>query len=234
MQQQALVAQPRGNRHSLVVGFVLGCALLVSALCLVFTHYSYISVAKLRSDTPAQSRHHGQSQKRHRRPDHPLASAAMPTIYLVLKLSPNESLLTRKTPKITKVQNHTSGTHLPIIVSDINGVIKQNDHITASPIAGVGMKRPPTFASLASPRRHEDHQRNKKRLHPPRRSKYSVQLGQVPALINVSYFFKEPDKSIIPSSIQNVANSTGRPPSQYRTDHLSAAQFFSSLSSSSL
>lgn len=34
-----------------------------------------------------------------------------------------------------------------------------------------------------------------------------VTIGEVPVLINVAYFFKEPEKSVIPASLQNVANS---------------------------
>jgi len=39
-----------------------------------------------------------------------------------------------------------------------------------------------------------------------------VRLGRIPVLINVSYFFKESERSIIPAVIQNVANAlAGRP-----------------------
>ncbi len=35
----------------------------------------------------------------------------------------------------------------------------------------------------------------------------SANLSQIPVLVNVAYYFKQPEKTIIPSSIQNVANA---------------------------
>lgn len=35
----------------------------------------------------------------------------------------------------------------------------------------------------------------------------SVTLSEIPVLVSVAYYFKEPDKTIIPASVQNVANA---------------------------
>ena len=35
----------------------------------------------------------------------------------------------------------------------------------------------------------------------------SVNLGQVPVIINVGDFFKQPEKTVVPSALQNVANA---------------------------
>ena len=34
-----------------------------------------------------------------------------------------------------------------------------------------------------------------------------VTLGEAPVQVNVAYFFKEPEKTVVPAAIQNVANS---------------------------
>lgn len=107
----------------------------------------------------------------------------------------------------SEVQVATSGS-LPVLVTDLNGDISPGDHITASPIAGVGMKATnnariigvaqgsiaPTSASKQSYTTGEGEQK-------------TALIGQVPIIVNVSYYFKEPDKTIIPSALQNLANA---------------------------
>ncbi len=122
-------------------------------------------------------------------------------------ISDDGSLLTLSNPKGKQVQIATEGT-VPVIVSDINGSIKQNDHITASPIAGVGMKATANVRIIGIAQGDMKITNEGKTDYTDKDGKkYSVQLGQIPLHVNVSYFFKEPDKSIIPSVIQNVANS---------------------------
>ena len=117
------------------------------------------------------------------------------------------SLLTLKNPQGKQVQIATSGT-VPVIVSDVNGVIKQNDHITASPIAGVGMKATANVRIIGIAQGDMKVTSEGKQEYTDKDGhKQTVQLGQVPTLVNVSYFFKEPEKSVIPTAIQNVANS---------------------------
>lgn len=104
----------------------------------------------------------------------------------------------------TQVQVATSGT-VPVLVSDINGAIKQGDPITASPIAGVGMKATDNIRIIGLAQ--SDMSGSKKQTYKEKSgAERSVNVGQVPVLVNVSYFFKQPDKTLIPSALQNIAN----------------------------
>lgn len=119
----------------------------------------------------------------------------------------DNSLISLSNGKENQVQVATSGL-TSVLVSDINGEIKQGDQITASPIKGVGMKatgntkvvgiaQGSPINSSSEPQYYTDSDGNQK----------SVRLGEVPVLINVAYFFKEPEKTIIPQAIQNIANA---------------------------
>lgn len=115
------------------------------------------------------------------------------------------SLLSVTNGQPDQVQVATSGT-VPVLVSDINGPIKRGDHITASPIAGIGMKANGNVRVIGIAQ--EDMKNGKKQTYKDKSgNEESVTLGEVSSLINVAYFFKEPEKTIIPSAIQNVANS---------------------------
>lgn len=120
-------------------------------------------------------------------------------------INADTSLLSLTNGKSDQVQVATSGT-TPVLVSDINGPITKGDHITASPIAGVGMKATDNVRIVgiaqsdltgATEESYKDKQG----------AAHTVHIGQVPVLVNVSYYFKEPDKTIIPSALQNVANA---------------------------
>lgn len=116
------------------------------------------------------------------------------------------SPLTLTNGQANQVQVATSGT-AQILVSDINGAIVQGDQITASPIKGVGMKASSnakvvgiaqgTPANISAPQTYTDEQGNKQ----------TFTLGQVPVVVNVSYYFKQEQKTIIPTAIQNLANA---------------------------
>jgi hypothetical protein len=106
-----------------------------------------------------------------------------------------------------QVQVATSGIE-PVLVSDINGYISSGDQITASPISGVGMKATNSAKvvgvaqddfpnSTASEQQYKDKSGQSK----------SIKLGQVPVLVNVAYYYKQPDKTIIPAALQNIANA---------------------------
>jgi hypothetical protein len=104
-----------------------------------------------------------------------------------------------------QVQVATSGT-LHVLVSDINGAINRGDFITASPINGVGMKATDnarivgvaqgTIEGGTSQTIKDDQGKDK-----------VVKVGEVAVLVNVSSYFKQPDKTLIPSAVQNVANA---------------------------
>lgn len=117
----------------------------------------------------------------------------------------NESSLLSVSNGPNQVQVATSGT-VPVLVSDINGAIKRGDHITASPIAGVGMKANGNVRVIGIAQ--NDMRVGKKETYKDKDGKEgSANFGEVSALINVAYFFKEPEKTLIPSAVQNVANA---------------------------
>lgn len=54
-------------------------------------------------------------------------------------IAPENSLLSLTNGSDNETQVATTG-EVQVLVSDMNGTVKRGDHITASPIAGVGMK----------------------------------------------------------------------------------------------
>ena len=128
-----------------------------------------------------------------------------------------------------QVQVATSGT-LQVLVSSINGPISRGDHITASPISGVGMKATGNVrivgiaqGDLATTTDSQQSYTDKDG------QKQSVVLGEVPVLVNVSYYFREPDKTIIPSALQSVANALAGKPVSTLPIIISAAIFLVTL-----
>jgi hypothetical protein len=95
-----------------------------------------------------------------------------------------------------------------VLVSNANGPIKKGDHVTASPIAGVGMRANANIRIIGIAQADlKESDQNKQTYKDKEGVEHTVTLGQIPILVNVSYFFKEPEKTIIPSAIQNVANA---------------------------
>lgn len=120
-------------------------------------------------------------------------------------IASGSSLLTLSNGKDGQVQVATSGT-LPVIVSDINGEITRGDHITAGPVKGVGMRATANVRVVGIAQGKMTNVREQKYKDSDGVEK-TMKLGEVPVLVNVAYYFKEPDKTIVPSAIQNVANS---------------------------
>lgn len=120
-------------------------------------------------------------------------------------INQNDSLLTITNPSGTQVQVVTGGT-VQVLISDINGPIVSGDHITSSPIAGVGMKANGNVRVIGIAQGGLMNTKNQSYVDKTN-VRQTVSIGTAPVLVNVSYFFKEPDKTIIPSAIQNVANS---------------------------
>lgn len=117
------------------------------------------------------------------------------------------ALLALTSGKGSQIQVATSGT-AQVLVSDINGDIDKGSHITASPIKGVGMTASDNTKvigiaqdSLASEGATEETYTSQDG------QKHQVKVGLVPVIINVSYFYKQPNKTLIPSAIQNIANA---------------------------
>ncbi len=117
----------------------------------------------------------------------------------------DSSLLSVTNNQKEQVQIATSGI-TQVLVSDINGPIKRGDHITASPLSGVGMRASANVRIVGIAQ--GDAENTRKQTYKDKAGKeQSVTLGDVPVLVNVSYFFKEPEKTVVPSAIQSVANS---------------------------
>lgn len=115
------------------------------------------------------------------------------------------SLLSISNGKDDQVQVATSGT-VPVLVSNINGEVKQGDHITASPLAGVGMKATANVRIVGIAQ--GDMKNATKQTYKDKSGKENeIMLGEVPVLVNVAYFFKEPEKTVVPTALQNIANS---------------------------
>lgn len=109
--------------------------------------------------------------------------------------------------KDNQVQVATSGVER-VLVSDINGDIAAGDQIAASPISGVGMKATSTtkvvgVAQEKFPNTTASEQSYKDKDGQNR----TVKLGQVSLMVNVAYYYKQPDKTLIPPAIQNLANA---------------------------
>ncbi len=120
-------------------------------------------------------------------------------------INPDSSLLSVSTGNNGQVQVATSGT-LPVLVSNLNGDIKRGDHITASPLSGLGMLANGNVRVVGIA---QGDMANKKEqvIKDANGNDQKVTLGEVPVLINVAYFFKEPDKSVVPIAFQNIANT---------------------------
>jgi hypothetical protein len=108
-----------------------------------------------------------------------------------------------------KNQVHVATTGVEqVLVSDINGAIAVGDAITASPIDGVGMKATSNSKIVGVAQdKFPNSSASKQTFKDQGGKQTTAQLGNVPVLVNVSYYYKQPDKSIIPPALQNVANS---------------------------
>ncbi len=103
-----------------------------------------------------------------------------------------------------EVQVATGGS-VTVIASDINGEIKEGDQVTASPIAGIGMRVNTNSKVIGVAQ--ADMTTTTEQTVDVNGSEKKVKLGSVPVLINVSYHYQTPEKTIIPTAIQNVANA---------------------------
>lgn len=104
-----------------------------------------------------------------------------------------------------QVQVATSGT-LHVLVSDINGTVARGDFITASPISGVGMKATDN-ARIVGVAQGTVEGGTSQTIKDDLGKDKIVKIGEVAVLVNVSSYFKQPDKTLIPSAVQNVANA---------------------------
>ncbi|OYX43940.1 hypothetical protein B7Y94_00790 [Candidatus Saccharibacteria bacterium 32-49-12] len=95
-----------------------------------------------------------------------------------------------------------------VLVSDINGDISRGDHITASPIKGIGMKATDNIRVVGIAQAGLDNNTGKvEKYTDADGAEKETLIGHIPVLVNVSYFFKQPERTIVPSALQNIANA---------------------------
>jgi hypothetical protein len=95
-----------------------------------------------------------------------------------------------------------------VLVSDIDGKITAGDPITASPVNGVGMKANASIKVIGVAQdSFPNATAGKQTYKDAKGQQQTMQIGEVPVLVNVSYYYKQPEKTLIPSSIQNVADA---------------------------
>ena len=117
------------------------------------------------------------------------------------------ALLALTSGKGSQIQVATSGT-AQVLVSDINGDVNKGSHITASPINGVGMTASDNTKVIGIAQDSLDASGATEESYTSKDGqKHTVKVGLVPVIINVSYFYKQPNKTLIPSAIQNIANA---------------------------
>jgi hypothetical protein len=122
-------------------------------------------------------------------------------------VSDGNSLLALSDGQANQIQVVTSGV-VDVLISSVNGDVQLGDQITASPIAGVGMKATNNVKVIGTAQADQTSARNSKQSYTDKSGqKHEVTLGQVPILVNVAYFYKQPEKTLLPAAIQNVANA---------------------------
>lgn len=120
-------------------------------------------------------------------------------------VNPDSSLLS-VTNGTKQVQVATSGV-ANLIVSDINGEIIAGDHVTASPVEGVGMKATNNSKVIGIAQDKPRYDSAPQEYTTETGSKEKFKLGQVPLVVSVSYYTKAPEKTVIPPALQNIANA---------------------------
>lgn len=125
---------------------------------------------------------------------------------LGVTISDGNSILTYVNGTESQVQVATSGI-VSVLVSDVNGEIGQGDAITASPIKGVGMKATANSKVIGISQGTPINSDTKQDYTDDFGAKKQITLGQVDVLINVAYYYKQAEKTIVPAAIQNVANA---------------------------
>ena len=117
------------------------------------------------------------------------------------------SLLSVSNGSSNQVQIATNGL-AAVLVSDINGAVVQGDQITASPVKGVGMKATNNAKVVGIAQSSASDGQSKTNSYTDSQGKkQKLSLSQVQALIGVTYFYVQPDKTLIPQAIQNLADA---------------------------
>lgn len=117
------------------------------------------------------------------------------------------SLLTLTDGQSDHVLVATNGV-VDVMVSDINGDIESGDQITISTVKGVGMKTTSNAKIIGTAQSGLQNGTVKTaKIKDGEGKEHEVRLSQIPVLVNVAYYYRQPDKTIIPQAVQNVANA---------------------------
>jgi hypothetical protein len=129
-------------------------------------------------------------------------------IYLIgAIIDSSNSQLTLSSNEANQVHVATSGVE-PVLISDINGPLAVGDPITPSPIKGIGMKATDNVKIIGvAQEAFPNGSASKTTAKDKKGQSIELKAGQISALINVSYYYKQPDKTLIPPAIQNIANA---------------------------
>jgi hypothetical protein len=122
-------------------------------------------------------------------------------------INSSTSLLSVSNGSSNQVQIATNGL-AAVLVSDINGPVVQGDQITASPVKGVGMKATNNAKVVGVAQSSaSDGQSKTDSYTDGQGKKQKLSLSQVQVLVGVTYFYAQPDKTLIPQAIQNLADA---------------------------
>ena len=118
-----------------------------------------------------------------------------------------DSQLSVSSTQGNQIQVATSGVE-QVLVSDINGNINVGDPITSSPISGVGMKATNNTTVLGVSQGAFPNNTGSQQSYTDKSGqKHTVILGDIPILVNVAYYYKQPIKTLVPAAIQSLANA---------------------------
>ena len=93
----------------------------------------------------------------------------------------------------------------PTLVSNLNGEIELGDQITASPIAGVGMKATTNTKIIGVAQSQVSGKKTETVTADGHEEK--IEVGEIRLLVSVGYHYQEPEKTLIPTALQNIANA---------------------------
>jgi hypothetical protein len=116
-----------------------------------------------------------------------------------------------------------------VLVTDMNGKIYPGDEITVSPINGVGMLATTNGQVIGTAQAPFPNSSATRETIATSSGKQTVNIGDIPVLISVSYYNKQPQKTIIPTAIQNLANAIAGKPVKTLPIILSAVIFVLTL-----
>ncbi len=209
VEQGAIKASQSGHatvRHGLRFAVLLFVPLIVFSLLLPLTVGAITSISQSYKTTDKLSLGSIVSLKNNTSDEVVAASTYNIDSIFGVVINDGSSILSLKSGEKNQVQVATSEL-ASVLVSNINGDIVSGDQITASPIKGVGMKATGNTKVIGVAQDKPNNSSNQQYYTDDSGAKQAVTLGEVPILVNVSFFFKEQEKTLIPSALQNIANS---------------------------